>query len=77
MDAGSATDGQKILARAIYNKIMKLAGEAGLADDIDDYMKMHLDSIEKGDPIKAVPKPRLQKKETDINGRGCCEELKK
>ena len=50
MDAGSATDGQKILARAIYNKIMKLAGEAGLADDIDDYMKMHLDSIEKGDP---------------------------
>ena len=50
MDAGSATDGQKILARAMYNKIMKLAGEAGLADDIDDYMKMHLDSIEKGDP---------------------------
>ena len=50
MDAGSATDGQKILAKEIYNKIMKLAGEAGLADDIDDYMKMHLDSIEKGDP---------------------------
>ena len=50
MDAGSATDGQKILAKEIYNKIMKLAGEAGLADDIDNYMKMHLDSIEKGDP---------------------------
>ena len=29
---------------------MRLAGEAGLADDIDDYMKIHLDSIEKGDP---------------------------
>ena len=29
MDAGSATDGQKILARAMYNKIMKL-GEADL-----------------------------------------------
>ena len=50
MDAGSATDGQKILAKEIYNKIMELAGKAGLADDIDNYMKMHLDSIEKGDP---------------------------
>ena len=50
MDAGSATDEQKILAKEIYNKIMELAGEAGLADDIDGYMKMHLDSVEKGDP---------------------------
>jgi len=50
MDAGSATDGQKILAKEIYNKIMRLAGEAGLADDIDGYMKQHLDSVEKGDP---------------------------
>ena len=29
---------------------MRLAGEAGLADDIDGYMKQHLDSVEKGDP---------------------------
>ena len=29
MDAGSATDGQKILAKEIYNKIMRLAQEAG------------------------------------------------
>ena len=50
MDAGSATDGQKILAKEIYNKIMELAGKVELADDIDNYMKMHLDSIEKGDP---------------------------
>jgi hypothetical protein len=50
MDAGSATDGQKVLAKEIYNKIMKLAGEAGLADDISGYMKQHLDSVEKGDP---------------------------
>ena len=50
MDAGSATDGQKILAKEIYNKIMELAGEAGLADDIGGYMKQHLDSVEKGDP---------------------------
>ena len=26
---------------------MKKAGEIGLADDIDDYMKMHIDSMRK------------------------------
>ena len=50
MDAGEATDEQKEQARNMYNKIMQKAGEVGLADDIDDYMKMHIDSIEKGDP---------------------------
>ena len=50
MDAGEATDEQKEKARNMYNQIMKKAGEIGLADDIDDYMKMHIDSIEKGDP---------------------------
>ena len=50
MDAGEASDEQKEQAREIYNKIMQRAGEIGLADDIDDYMKMHIDSIEKGDP---------------------------
>ena len=50
MDAGEASDEQKEQAREIYNKIMQKAGEIGLADDIDDYMKMHIDSIEKGDP---------------------------
>ena len=29
---------------------MKKAGEIGLADDIDDYMKMHIDSMIKGKP---------------------------
>ena len=50
MDAGSATDEQKETARNMYNKIMKRAGEIGLADDIDDYMLQHINSIEKGDP---------------------------
>ena len=50
MDAGEASDEQKEQARELYNKIMQKAGEIGLADDIDDYMKMHIDSVEKGDP---------------------------
>ena len=51
VDAGEASDEQKEQAREMYNEIMKKAGEIGLADEIDDYMKMHIDSIEKGDPI--------------------------
>ena len=50
MDAGEATDEQKVKAKELYNKIMSTAGELGLADDVDDYMKQHIDSIEKGDP---------------------------
>ena len=50
MDNGEATDEQKEQARDLYNKIMSKAGEVGLADEIDDYMKMHIDSMEKGDP---------------------------
>ena len=49
MDNGEATDEQKEQARDLYNKIMSKAGEVGLADEIDDYMKMHIDSMEKGD----------------------------
>ena len=60
MDAGSATDEQKETARNMYNEIMKRAGEIGLADDIDDYMLQHIDSIEKGDP-----KPGFGR--TDVN----------
>ena len=50
MDAGEATPEQKAIAREMYNKIMRTAGDLKLADDIDDYMKSHIDSIEKGDP---------------------------
>ena len=50
MDAGEASDEQKEQARELYNKIMQKAGEIGLADEIDDFMKMHIDSMEKGDP---------------------------
>ena len=60
MDAGSATDEHKETAKNLYNKIMKIAGEVGLADDIDDYMLQHINSIEKGDP-----KPGFGR--TDIN----------
>ena len=62
MDAGEATDEQKKKARRMYNQIMKKAGEIGLADDIDDYMKMHIDSIEKGDPKLGFGRTDLKEK---------------
>ena len=62
MDAGEATERQKEQARDMYNQIMKKAGEVGLADDIDDYMKMHIDSIEKGDPKPGFGRTDLKEK---------------
>ena len=50
MDAGSASSSQKSLAQELYNEIMRVAGQASLADDIAGYMKQHLDSVMKGDP---------------------------
>ena len=54
MNAGEATEEQKKTARDMYNKIMAKAGEVGLADEIDDYMIQHIDSIEKSDPKLGV-----------------------
>ena len=50
MDAGEATEEQKVEARKLYNHIMMQAGKNGLADEVGGFMKQHLDSIEKGDP---------------------------
>ena len=51
MNSGEPATGlQKQQARRKYNEIMNQAAEMELADDIADYMKQHLDSIEKGDP---------------------------
>ena len=50
MDAGEATEEQKVKARDLYNDIMRKAGDLELADEMDGYMKQHIDSIEKGDP---------------------------
>ena len=50
MDAGEASPEQIKQAKSLYNKIMQRAGTYGFADDIDGYMKSHIDSIEKGKP---------------------------
>ena len=50
MDAGSATDEQKSKATTLYNSIMKKAREVGIEKDVGNYMKMHIDSVMKGNP---------------------------
>ena len=48
--AGEASPEQIKQAKSLYNKIMQRAGTYGFADDIDGFMKDHIDSIEKGKP---------------------------
>ena len=50
MNTGQSSEQDKSNAQNIYDQIMTKASEIGLADKIDDYMKMHLDSILVGDP---------------------------
>ena len=57
---GAASKEQKATARMMYDKIMAKAKQVGLDDEIAGYMKMHIDSIEKG-------KPELGFGRTDIN----------
>ena len=50
MDAGSANEEQKKKSQILYDKIIAKAKEVGIADEVDKYMKMHLDSMLKNDP---------------------------
>ena len=45
-----ANDEQKKKSQILYDKIMAKAKEVGIADEVGKYMKMHLDSMLKGDP---------------------------
>ena len=60
MQDGAASKEQKAAARMMHDKIMAKAKQVGLDDEIAGYMKMHIDSIEKG-------KPKLGFGRTDIN----------
>ena len=50
MNSGSANDMQKNKAKALYAMIIKMAENMGIKNEVDKYMKMHLDSVIKGDP---------------------------
>ena len=50
MLAGGASDEQKKKSQILYDKIIAKAKEVGIADEVDKYMKMHLDSMLKNDP---------------------------
>ena len=48
---GGANEEQKKKSQILYDKIMaKAKKEVGIADEVDKYMKMHLDSMLKNDP---------------------------
>ena len=71
MDAGEASDEQKEQAKELYNKIMQKAGEIDLADDIDDYMKMHIDSMTKNDPKLGFGRTDVSESISEETFAGC------
>jgi len=50
MLSGGASDEQKKKSQILYDKIMAKAKEVGIANEVGKYMKMHLDSMLKGNP---------------------------
>ena len=50
MERGAANNDEKQKAQKLYNQIMSLAKKADIEKEVGSYMKMHLNSILKGDP---------------------------
>lgn len=50
MDDGEASDQDKQKAQRLHTMIMQKAKDAGIEKEVGSYMKMHLNSIMKGDP---------------------------
>ena len=69
MDAGGASDEQKRKSQILYDKIMAKAKEVGIADEVDKYMKMHLDSMLKGDPKLGFGRTDMKESYQDMIAR--------
>jgi hypothetical protein len=50
MNRGAAKDTEKAKAQTLYDRIMSKAKDMGIEKDVGGYMKMHLNSIIKGNP---------------------------
>ena len=50
MDTNGASEAQKKKAQILYDMIITKAEEIGIAKEVDSYMKMHLNSMIKGNP---------------------------
>ena len=69
MDAGGASEEQKKKSQILYDKIMAKAKEVGIADEVDKYMKMHLDSMLKGDPKLGFGRTDMKESYQDMIAR--------
>jgi hypothetical protein len=63
MDAGGASDEQKKKSQILYDKIIAKANDMGIKNDVDKYMKMHLNSMLNN-------KPKLGFGRTDLEEKG-------
>ena len=69
MVAGSANDEQKKKSQILYDKIIAKAKEVGIADEVDKYMKMHLDSMLKGNPKLGFGRTDIKESYQDMIAR--------
>ena len=65
MDSGSASDEQKEQAQDLYDKIIAKSKEVGIADEVDRYMKMHLNSMLKGKPKLGFGRTDVEKPKSE------------
>jgi len=63
MDAGGSSDEQKKKSQILYDKIIAKADDMGIKNDVDKYMKMHLNSMLNN-------KPKLGFGRTDLEEKG-------
>lgn len=67
MQDGAVSKEQKATARMMHDKIMARAKQVGLDDEIGEYMKMHIDSIEKGDPKLGFGRTDINEEDTTLD----------
>ena len=76
MDAGGASDEQKKKSQILYDKIMTKAEEMGIANEVDKYMKMHLNSMLKGDPKLGFGRTDMKEQiELDENAKSAFDKI--
>ena len=76
MDAGGASDEQKKKSQILYDKIIAKAKEVGIADEVDKYMKMHLNSMLKGDPKLGFGRTDMKEQiELDENAKSAFDKI--
>ena len=76
MNSNGASEEQKKKSQILYDKIMTKAEEMGIANEVDKYMKMHLNSMLKGDPKLGFGRTDMKEQiELDENAKSAFDKI--